>query len=126
MKKVLQNKWLGLVFCVLLAGMLLTGCASKSQMKNLEQKIQNIEATSNQALERLKRLKSMPKWPKSTAWMPLRMQRWRIWQLRMPSSRLTRLSAWQKSVKRSSIKLPANKNRIFSVSVGAAYCFLQW
>ncbi|MFO7800883.1 MAG: Lpp/OprI family alanine-zipper lipoprotein [Desulfovermiculus sp.] len=52
MKKVFQNKWLGLVFCVLLAGLFLTGCASKSQMKNLEQKIQNIEATSNQALEK--------------------------------------------------------------------------
>jgi Tfp pilus assembly protein PilX len=51
MKKVLQNKWLGLVCCVLLAGVFLTGCATTSQMENLEQRIQQIEDTSNLALE---------------------------------------------------------------------------
>ena len=54
MRKVLQNKWLGLVFCVLLAGVFLTGCATSSQMKNLEQRLQQVEDTSSQALEKAK------------------------------------------------------------------------
>ena len=52
MKRVLQNKWLAMVFCVLLAGVFLTGCATTSQMENLEKRIQQVEDTSNQAMEK--------------------------------------------------------------------------
>ncbi len=52
MKKVIHNKWVGTVFCLLLLGFFLTGCATTSQLENLEQRLEQVEGTSNMALEK--------------------------------------------------------------------------
>lgn len=47
-----KHKWVGSIFCLVLLGFFLTGCATTSQLEDLEQRVQAVEETSNMAMEK--------------------------------------------------------------------------
>ncbi|MFP4427898.1 MAG: Lpp/OprI family alanine-zipper lipoprotein [Desulfovermiculus sp.] len=52
MRLIKKHKWVGSIFYLVLLGFFLTGCATTSQLEDLEQRVQAVEETSNMAMEK--------------------------------------------------------------------------
>ncbi len=52
MRREAKFNWLWSVFCLVLLGLFLSGCATTQQLEALEQRVQDVEATSEQAIQK--------------------------------------------------------------------------